>query len=61
MNEPLRTQHPRVLAERVCRDNCFRDLAEASRHFVALEQPDVVWREILTSNERMLSRPRERA
>jgi pimeloyl-ACP methyl ester carboxylesterase len=52
--EPSRIGFPRQLAERVCSDIRFWRIADAGGHFMALEQPDMIWRDILSSTEQMI-------
>ena len=53
--EPSRVDFPRQLAGRVCSDIRFWRVPGAGGHFMALEQPDLIWHDILTSTERMIS------
>jgi hypothetical protein len=46
---------PRQLANRDCSDIRFWSVPDAGGHFMALEQPDLVWGDILTSSEPMMS------
>ncbi len=53
--EPSRTDFPRQLASRVCNDIRLWNVPDAGGHFMALEQPDLIWADILISTDRMIS------
>lgn len=54
-HEPSRVRFPRQLADRVCSDIRFWSVPDAGGHFMRLEQPDLVWADILTYSERMMT------
>jgi hypothetical protein len=53
--EPSRIDFPRRLSGRVCNDIRFCNVPDAGGHFMALEQPDLIWADILISTDRMIS------
>jgi pimeloyl-ACP methyl ester carboxylesterase len=55
--ERSRIDFPRQLSSRVCNDIRFWSVPDAGGHFMALEQPDLIWADILISTDRMLSAP----